>query len=275
MKKSLRDEPVSGTVISIPLRSGIYIYAVKVYNSSWWMYDFISNVRTNDKSFFVPLRWYKYFINLDDGIGSDTVDECRVELGVLEDILPATWRKLPQWVVDHGDAPTQYKVEKFTPGITQEPWYVKEDELALIQENKVCAWSDFIKFAETLLPQLERINLNQDQLSHPIASSPVASFTPGCIYEVWLSNLNLMKISDLEEIGEEIDDELEKHEAGEVIGMGGTVGQDHHNIAVRSGPGKDKQALACIRCVLKRLNANPETTDITIQGESGNNLGLE
>ena len=62
-------------------------------------------------------------------------------------------------------------------------------------------------------------------------------------------------------IGEEIDDELEEHEAGEVIGVGGTD-EGQYNIAVQCEPGMNKKALACIRRVLKRLRANPETTDI-------------
>ena len=75
-------------------------------------------------------------------------------------------------------------------------------------------------------------------------------------------------------IGEEIDDELEEHEAGEVIGVGGTD-EDHHNIAVQCEPGMNKKALGCIRRVLKRLRANAETTDIWVQGESEKNLGLK
>jgi hypothetical protein len=71
-----------------------------------------------------------------------------------------------------------------------------------------------------------------------------------------------MTVTDLQDIAEEIDIELEEKEAGEVVGTGETVGEDQHNIAIQNAPGKNKQALACIRRVLKRLMANPVTTDI-------------
>jgi hypothetical protein len=102
----------------------------------------------------------------------------------------------------------------------------------------------------------------------------VAVFTPGCVYEIWLSGLERMELTDVEEIGEEIDEELQEHEAGEVIGVGGTD-EDHHNIAVQCEPGMNKKALGCIRRVLKRLKVNPETTDIWVQGNSERNLGLK
>ena len=75
-------------------------------------------------------------------------------------------------------------------------------------------------------------------------------------------------------IGEEIDGELAEHEAGEVIGVGGTD-ERQYNISVQCEAGMNRKALGCIRRVLKRLKANPETTDIWVQGESEKKLGLK
>jgi hypothetical protein len=111
------------------------------------------------------------------------------------------------------------------------------------------------------------MHLDEHQISPPSTVVPVVLPDPGCIYEIWLSGLDQMELSDLDEIAEDIDDELSDHDAGEVIGTGGMVGEDQQNIAVQSAPGKNQQALACIRRVLKSLKANPETTDIYVQGQ--------
>ena len=59
-----------------------------------------------------------------------------------------------------------------------------------------------------------------------------------------------------------------------MIGVGGTT-EEQYNIAVQCEPGMNRKALGCIRRVLKRLKANPETTDIWVQGESEKKLGLK
>ena len=134
---------------------------------------------------------------------------------------------------------------------------------------------DLVAYVKANLDQFEIIAPREDQLASPVETQPkVETFTPGCIYEIWLSGLEQMEMTDLEEISEEIDEELEEHEAGEVIGVGATT-EDQHNIAVESAPGMNRKALACIRRVLKRLKANPETTDIWVQGASDKNLGLK
>jgi len=60
-----------------------------------------------------------------------------------------------------------------------------------------------------------------------------------------------------------------------VIGSGGVVGEDHQNIAVQSAAEQDGLALACICRVLKRLKANPETTDIWEGGDSDEKYKLK
>ena len=102
----------------------------------------------------------------------------------------------------------------------------------------------------------------------------VATFTPGCIYEIWLSGLEQMEMTDVEEIWEEIDDELEEKEVGEVIGVGGTE-EDHHNIEVQCEPVMKKNALACIRRVLKRVKANPERRRQRFNGDQTRIRGLK
>ena len=59
-----------------------------------------------------------------------------------------------------------------------------------------------------------------------------------------------------------------------MIGVGGTT-EEQYNIAVQCEPGMNRKALGCIRRVLKRLKANPETTDIWVQGKADKNLGLK
>jgi hypothetical protein len=240
-------------------------------HSYFWLYNFCTKGRLSDAALFSSSKWKKVFLYPADGLPSDTIDECIVQLTADQRIIPPTWEKVMDWEIERGEVPTPYRVTDQD----YEIWYVTAEELSQYQESVAFTHKELLAHIKANLDQFEIITPREDQLSSPAETLPeVATFTPGCLYEIWLSGLELMEMTDLEEISEEIDEELEDHEAGEVIGTGGTEGQDHHNIAVQAAPDKDKQALTCIRRVLKRLKANPETTDISIQGGSGKNLGL-
>jgi hypothetical protein len=134
-KKPRRTGPAVGTVISIPILDGRYAYAVNVYASRWWIFDFATTIRTNDSGIFNSSRWLKY-IGIINGIGAETIDECVVELGPHEANNPPTWTRVPQWAVDDGRAPTPYRVTQSKPGNFEIPlWYVSEEEPATMQES--------------------------------------------------------------------------------------------------------------------------------------------
>jgi hypothetical protein len=134
-KKTRRNKPAVGTVISIPIAGGQFAYAINVYASRWWIFDFKTSKRTNDLGLFDSSRWLK-FIGIVNGIGADTIDECVAVLGPLEANIPPTWTRVPQWVVDSGRAATQYRVTQFKPGNFEVPfWYVSEEEPATMQES--------------------------------------------------------------------------------------------------------------------------------------------
>lgn len=276
MNMKFRPFPPAGTVTSIPIGNGIYAYVILFRRYTFWLYNFVTKGRAFDSSLFPSGRWKKLFRNPSAGLTEHAIDECHIHLSDEELTIPPTWEKVAAWKMERGEVPTPYRVQTSDPSVEHEVWYVTEDQLPQYQENVAFTHKELVAYIKANLDQFEIITAREDQLSSPPEALPeVATFTPGCIYEIWLSGLDLMELTDLEEIGEEIDEELEKHDAGEVIGMGGTDGQDHHNIAVQSEPGKDKQALTCIRRVLQRLKANPETTDISIQGGSSKNLGLK
>jgi hypothetical protein len=272
MSAKLRKIPKSGTVTSVPIDKNLWAYiASRNADSTYWLYDFLTTERVCDRSLFSPARWKKFFFFKPNGVPVSYIDELKIELTADEMKMPPIWKKCVDWEIERKEVPAPYRV---TPHDYVE-FYVEEDQLGKYQE---CIWfgpKDLVSYVKANLDQFEVITPREDQLSSPVETLPeVAVFTPGCIYEIWLSGLEQMEMTDLEEISEEIDDELEEHEAGEVIGVGATT-EDQHNIAVESAPGMNRKALACIRRVLKRLKANPETTDIWVQGESEKNLGLK
>ena len=239
--------------------------------SSFWLFDFLTTERVCDRSLFEFSRWKKFFYFDGGGLPSDYVDELQIELSDGEMRRPPTWERVCDWELERKKVPAPYRV------MTHEhvEFYAEEDQLSEYQECVLLSHKELVEYIKANLEKFQVITPREDQLSSPVETLPVvATFTPGCIYEIWLSGLEQMEMTDVEEIGDEIDDELEEHEAGEVIGVGGTD-EDHHNIAVQCEPGMNKKALTCIRRVLRRLKANPETTDIWVQGESGKNLGLK
>jgi hypothetical protein len=272
MSARRREFPGAGTVVSVPVGKQFRAHMISLDgSSSFWLYDFLTTERVCDRSLFDFGRWKKFFYFDGEGLLPGCVDELQIELSAAEMRRPPTWGKVPDWKVELKEVPAPYLVR------THEhvEFYVEEDELSKYQECVFLNHKELVAYVKANLEQFEIITPREDQLSSPVETLPVvATFTPGCIYEIWLSGLEQMEMTDVEEIGDEIDDELEEHEAGEVIGVGGTD-EDHHNIAVQCEPGMNKKALTCIRRVLRRLKANPETTDIWVQGESGKNLGLK
>jgi hypothetical protein len=271
MSTKYRKFPPTGTVTSVRIEKDLYAYVVIFRNCYFWLYGFLTEKRVCDPALFPTSKWKKHFRSPSAGMAAGTIDECLIELSNEEQVIPPTWEKCFDWEVERKEVPTPYRV---TTDDYRE-FYVTEEELPNYQENVAFTHKDLVAYVKANLDQFEVVTPREDQLSSPVEALPeVATFTPGCIYEIWLSGLERMELTDVEEIGEEIDDELQEHEAGEVIGTGGTD-EDNHNIAVQCEPGMNKKALGCIRRVLKRLKANPETTDIWVQGESEKNLGLK
>ncbi len=272
MSAKLRKIPKSGTVTSVPIDKDLWAYiASRNTDGTYWLYDFLTTERVCDRSLFSPARWKKFFDFKPNGVPVSYIDELKIELTPDEKKMPPIWKKCVDWKIERKEVPAPYRVT--THDYVE--FYVEEDQIRKYQEYVVLTPKELVDYVKANLDQFEMITPREDQLASPVETLPeVAVFTPGCIYEIWLSGLEAMEMTDLEEISEEIDDELEEHEAGEVIGVGGTD-EGHHNIAVQCEPGMNTKALGCIRRVLKRLKANPETTDIWVQGESGRNLGLK
>jgi hypothetical protein len=272
MSAKIRKLPLGGTVTSVPIEGQLRAYTVSLTGSSmFWVYDFLTKGRVCDRSLFSPKRWKKFFYYDDAGFPADCVDELQIDLSGAERKRPPTWKKCFDSEVENKEVPAPYRVT--THDYVE--FHVEEDQLPKYHELVWFKHKELVAYVRANLEQFEIITPREDQLASPVETLPaVATFTPGCVYEIWLSGLEQMEMTDLEEISEEIDDELQQHEAGEVIGVGGTD-EDHHNIAVQCEPGMNKKALGCIRRVLKRLKANPETMDIWVQGESEKNLGLK
>jgi hypothetical protein len=272
MSAKRREFPSAGTVVSLPVGKQLRAYIVSLDgSSSFWFCDFLTTERVCDRSLFDFGRWKKFFYFDGEGLPPGYVDELQIELSAAEMRRPPTWDKIPDWKVELKEVPAPYRVRTHD----HVEFYVEEDELPKYQECVFLNHKELVAYVKANLGQFEIITPREDQLSSPVEALPeVATFTPGCIYEIWLSGLEQMAMTDVEEIGEEIDDELEEHEAGEVIGVGGTT-EEQYNIAVQCEPGMNRKALGCIRRVLKRLKANPETTDIWVQGESEKKLGLK
>ncbi|RFC48652.1 MAG: hypothetical protein DVB22_002835, partial [Verrucomicrobia bacterium] len=207
----------------------------------FWIYDFLTKGRVCDRSLFSPKQWKKFFYYDSAGFPADWVDEAQIELSGAERKRPPTWKKCFDSEVENKEVPAPYRVT--THDYVE--FYVEEDQIRKYQEYVVLTPKELVDYVRANLEQFEMITPREDQLSSPVEALPeAATFTPGCIYEIWLSGLEAMEMTDLEEISEEIDDELEEHEAGEVIGVGGTD-EDHHNIAVQCEPGMNKKALGC------------------------------
>jgi hypothetical protein len=272
MSTKIRDLPKRQTVTSVPISKDATAYIVSLNGSyGFWLYDFLTTTRVCDPSFFAPERWKKFFHVDGKGLPTSFIDELQIQLTPDQMLYPPEWKRCFDWEMERREVPAPYRVT--THDYVE--FYVEEDQIGKYQEYVVLTPTDLVAYVKANLDQFEIITPREDQLASPVETLPeVETFTPGCIFEIWLSGLEQMEMTDLEEISEEIDEELEEHEAGEVIGVGATT-EDQHNIAVQCEPGMDKKALACIRRVLKRLKANPETTDIWVQGKADKNLGLK
>ena len=273
MSAKIRDLPKPQTVTSVPINKDLIAYIVSVNGGyGFWLYDFLTPARVCDPSCFAPERWKKFFHVRGKGFPASFIDELRIQLTPDQMLYPPEWERCFDWEMERKEVPAPYRVT--THDYVE--FYVEEDQLGKYQEVTFFTPKELVAYVKANLDQFEVIAPREDQLASPVEALPeVATFSPpGCIYEIWLSGLEQMEMTDLEEISEEIDEELEEHEAGEVIGVGATT-EDQHNIAVESAPGMNRKALGCIRRVLKRLKANPETTDIWVQGKADKKLGLK
>jgi hypothetical protein len=64
-------------------------------------------------------------------------------------------------------------------------FYVEEDELPNYQECVFFSHKELVAYVKANLEQFEIITPREDQLSSPVeALTVVATFTPGCIYEI-------------------------------------------------------------------------------------------
>ena len=273
MSAKIRDLPKPKTVTSVPINKELITYIVSIDGGyGFWLYDFLTTARVCEPSLFAPDRWKKFFNFDGKGFPAGFIDELQVELTPDQMVYPPQWKSCFDWEVERKEVPAPYRVT--THDYVE--FYVEEDQLGKYQESTFFTPKELVAYVKANLDQFEIITPGEDQLASPVETLPeVATFSPpGCIYEIWLSGLEQMEMTDLEEISEEIDEELDEHEAGEVIGVGATT-EDQHNIAVESAPGMNRKALGCIRRVLKRLKANPETTDIWVQGKADKNLGLK
>ncbi len=280
-KKNLRPRPPIGTVFGIPLPKGGFAHVLRTNFSSFWIFNFVTSALCCDGSLFSSGRWLQRYSLRDEGVGSNTTDELLLPLTESEQERTPVWeRRHPNHIAaDNKFPPRPYRVEDPRYDDTEQRFFnVTEEEIKQYSGMEFMMFTpkQLVDYIESRRAELEFITLREDQtFIPPVNQEPSPTFNPGCRYEIWLSGLDEMELNDEEAIAEEIDEELEKHSAGEVMGTGGVVGQDQHNITVQAAPDKDKQALACIRRALKRLKANPETTDIWRNDESGKNLGLK
>lgn len=259
----LRKIPPKGTIICIPLPKGGFAYAMSVSAMYLWLYNFVTN-----RPAFLPQmlgreRRLQYISCYDDAIGVDSFDVGVISLSPEDLIRPKRFRRIPEEAMRNHPTPTPYEAwDPALPQVEGNFFFITEAELPQYQEFLMFSPKQLLDYLETNRHRLEIVEVETSQAITPRAVEQNAGFDPISTFEIWLSELEKMTVSDLQDIAEEIDVELEEKEAGEVVGTGQTVGEDQHNIAVQNAPGKNKQALACIRRVLKRLKANPETTDI-------------
>ncbi len=214
-------------------------------------------------------HWLQYVSCQNDEVGAESFDVGIMSFSQDEKKHVARWEKVSHAAIEAG-APTPYRA--YDPNIQDESnqfFFISEAELPHYQEYMMVTPKKLVDYMEANRSRLRRIEVDETQVFRRSAESLGESFEPVSVFDIWLSGLENMKLTDSEDIAGEIDAELEKQSAGEVIGAGQTVGEDHHNIAVKNEPGKNKQALACIRRVLKRLKADPTTTEIWEQKADG------
>lgn len=185
----------------------------------------------------------------------------RVELSAKEKEYPKAWRLASDYELQLG-APTPYIGSDPSKPLHERYYPITEAELPQYQESMMLTPKKLVNYLEANRHRLKLIEVDESKIVHPPSTPPPETFESASVFDIWLSGLEAMGLTDPQEIADEIDAELEKHSAGEVIGTGQTDGQDQYNIAVQNALGKNKQALSCIRRVLKRLKASPETTDI-------------
>ena len=262
----LRKIPPKGTIICMPLHKGGYAYAVSMNGMHLWLYNFITNLPVFLPSMLGRERRLQYVSCYDDAISVDSFDVGVISLSNEDLIRPKRFRRIPEEARRNYPTPTPYEAwDPALPQVEGNFFFITEAELPQYQEYFIFSPKQLLDYLETNRRRLEVIEVESSQAVTPKPTQANMGFDPISTFEIWLSELEKMTLTDLQSIAEEIDMELEEKEAGEVVGTGQTDGQDQHNIAVQNAPGKNKQALACIRRVLMRLKANPETTDILEQ----------
>lgn len=217
------------------------------------------------------------------GLSVKTVDELIISLDGEGIDVRFYWERLNEYEMEDANdyPPRPYLVRDTWEDVDMSKYRftVTEEEIKKYpgMEHMGFGPKRLVEFIEEHLPEMSVVHLREDQrLVVTETAEPVETFEPGCVYEIWLSDIESMGFDSADDIKEELDDELEKHHAGEVIGTGGVDGQDQVNLAVQAAPGKDKQAITCIRRVLKARKANPETTDVWLQSDDTNkNLFLK
>jgi len=259
-KKRLREYPPVGTVICFPLRGKGYAYAVKTHNDNFWHYNFVTDRPVADGCLFKPARWFQHVTCLDEGVGADTMDITVIPLSEAQLKTPKTWRRVSDYALQKG-APTPYTLyDPDIEHISQNFRPITEEELPKYQEELMFTYKKWMDWLESQRDRLEHLVVPASQAApaQPLADNQ--TFEPASVFEIWLSELEKMELTDFDDIKDAIEAELDDHDAGEVIGSGHVVGDDQHNIAVKNAPGKRDEALACIRRVLLRLKASPETS---------------
>jgi len=270
-KKSLRPFPDRlGTLMCVPLRKGGYAYGVYYSGYAFWFYDFITDKPTNNLELFKSSRWFQRISCLDDGLSSETFAVGEIDLTPEECRPVKTWRRVTDGALRAG-APTPYKLYDPTiADLRQRYYHITEAELPKYQEFMQLSHTQLLKYLETQRPRMKWIEVPANQVFAPPVTTESETFEPLTIFEIWLSGLDKMEVKDLQGIADEIDAELHDKGAGDVIGTGGMIGDDQHNIAVQNAPGKKSEALECIRRVLLRLNADPVDTEIMEQEPNAN-----
>ena len=244
------------------MAKGGYTYAVSRVSGNIWLYDFMTCAPAFDVNWFTSRRWLQHVSCMDFCIGADTFDIGHIVLSDAELEPPKTWHRASNLAIQLG-APTPYvgsdpRIQK----LCEREFPITEAELPQYQEYMILTPKKLLDYLEAQRQRLRVLEVDESQVIQRPSEPAQGSFEPVSVFDIWLSGLEEMEVTEAEEIAEAIDAELEKHSAGEVIGTGQTDGQDQHNIAVQNAPGKNKLALACIRRVLKRLKADPATTDI-------------
>lgn len=242
-KQRLRKIPPEGTIICIPLPKGGFAYATSMGDMYLWLYNF-----TTDLPAFLPHMLgrehrLQYVSCYDGAIGVDSFDVGVVSLSSEDLIRPKRFRRIPEEAMRNHPTPTPYEgYDPYYSGHVSTAFkYITEAELPQYQEYFIFSPKQLLDYLEKNRHRLERVEVGPSQAITPKAVEQNVGFDPISTFEIWLSELEKMTVTDLQGIAEEIDVELEEKEAGEVVGTGQTVGEDQHNIAVQNAPGK-KQA---------------------------------